>query len=126
MTYDEAVNDLVRRYRDGAFPDWTMTDDDSAQMRRNLGNGRLEFVDFQNLALFHNIIDMNYLTDGELWYYGSQYYDSREEFFDLGADIMAECVFELTPADEVFSSPEGIVDDVYSRYLKIVQRGEEA
>lgn len=31
MTYDEAVNDLVRRYRDGAFPDWTMTDDDSAQ-----------------------------------------------------------------------------------------------
>lgn len=120
MTYDDAVNEIVERYIHEEFPGWTMTDSDSAQMRRMTKDGKFEFIDFQNLAIFHNVIDLSDYSDGELWFYGSMYYDTQDEFEAQGAEIMAECVFEQTPAD-VFNNEEGDVMAMYKKYLKYVK-----
>ena len=120
MTYNDAVNDLVRRYRNGEFKGWTMTDDDNAQMRRVLTDGRFEFIAFDNLVIFHNIIDLDDYSDGELWFYGSMYYDTMEEFEAQGAEIMAECIFEQTPATTI-NIAEGDVEALYDEYVAFVK-----
>ena len=120
MTYNDAVNDLVRRYRNGEFKGWTMTDDDNAQMRRVLTDGRFEFIAFDNLVIFHNIIDLDDYSDGELWFYGSMYYDTMEEFEAQGAEIMAECIFEQTPATTI-NIAEGDVEALYDEYIAFVK-----
>jgi len=120
MTYNDAVNDLVRRYRNGEFKGWTMTDDDNAQMRRVLTDGRFEFIAFDNLVIFHNIIDLDDYSDGELWFYGSMYYDTMEEFEAQGAEIMAECIFEQTPATTI-NIAEGDVEALYNEYVAFVK-----
>ena len=122
MTYEEAVNDLVRRYCNGEFKGWVLTDDYNAQMRRMLPDGRFEFIAFENLVIFHNIIDLEDYSDGELWFFGSMYYDTMEEFEAQGAEIMAECVFEQTPSN-VLNIAEGNVEALYAEYVVFV-RGE--
>jgi len=120
MTYNDAVNDLVRRYRNGEFKGWTMTDDDNAQMRRVLTDGRFEFIAFDNLVIFHNIINLEDYSEGELWFYGSMYYDTMEEFEAQGAEIMAECIFEQTPATTI-NIAEGDVEALYDEYIAFVK-----
>lgn len=120
MTYNDAVNDLVRRYGNGEFKGWTMTDDDNAQMRRVLPDGRFEFIAFDNLVIFHNIIDLDDYSDRELWFYGSMYYDTMEEFKAQGGEIMAECVFEQTPATTI-NIAEGDVEALYNEYVAFVK-----
>ena len=120
MTYDEAVNTILEYYMLGDFPGWTMTDPDSAQMRRITKDGKFEFIDFQNLAIFHNVINLDDYSDGELWFYGSMYYDTPDEFEAQGAAIMAECVFEQTPAN-VSNDAEGDVMAMYKKYLAYVR-----
>lgn len=120
MTYNDAVNDLVRRYCNGEFPGWVLTDDYDAQMRRILPDGRFEFIAFDNLVIFHNIIDLNDYSDGELWFYGSMYYDTMEEFEAQGAEIMAECIFEQTPATTI-NIAEGNVEALYDEYVAFVK-----
>lgn len=120
MTYDEAVNDLVRRYCNDEFKGWVLTDDYNAQMRRILPDGRFEFIAFENLAIFHNIIDLEDYSDGELWFFGSMYYDTMEEFEAQGAEVMAECVFEQTPST-VLNIAEGDVEALYAEYVAFVK-----
>ena len=120
MTYNDAVNDLVRRYCNGEFKGWTMTDDDNAQMRRVLPDGRFEFIAFENLVIFHNIINLEDYSEGELWFYGSMYYDTMEEFEAQGAEIMAECIFEQTPATTI-NIAEGDVEALYDEYIAFVK-----
>lgn len=120
MTYDDAVNDLVRRYCNGEFKGWVLTDDYNAQMRRILPDGRFEFIAFENLVIFHNIIDLEDYSDGELWSFGSMYYDTMEEFEAQGAEVMAECVFEQTPST-VLNIAEGDVEALYAEYVEFVK-----
>ena len=120
MTYNDAVNDLVRRYCNGEFKGWTMTDDYNAQMRRILPDGRFEFIAFENLVIFHNIINLEDYSEGELWFYGSMYYDTMEEFEAQGAEIMAECVFEQTTATTI-NIAEGDVEALYNEYVAFVK-----
>lgn len=121
MTYDEMVAGLVQRYHNGEFPGWTMTDDDYAQMRRTLPDGRYEFIDTapwgSECVLFHEVFSLDDYSDGELWFYGSAYYKNQDEFMGLGADIMAECVFEQTAHPQLCALPEKIMQE----YLKIIK-----
>ena len=120
MTYDEAVNDLVLRYCNDEFKGWVLTDDYNAQMRRILPDGRFEFIAFENLVIFHNIIDLEDYSDGELWFFGSMYYDTMEEFEAQGAEVMAECMFEQTPST-VLNIAEGDVEALYAEYVAFVK-----
>ena len=121
MTYDKMVGGLVERYHNGEFPGWTMTDDESAQMRRMLPDGRYEWIDTAPCGsegvLFHEVFSLDDYSDGELWFYGSAYYDNQDEFMGLGADIMAECVFEQIAHPQLCVLPEKIMQE----YLKIVR-----
>lgn len=100
--YDQLVNELVTMYQNGEFPGWIMTDDDGAQMRRDLPDGTYEFVDVGmlrtglglHISVHHAIVDLNDYTQEELWEIGSMYYETEEEFIAQGRPIMAECVFE--------------------------------
>lgn len=122
MTYDEAVNTILEYYMLGDFPGWTMTDTDSAQMRRIVNDGRYEFVelldttdpDLNIVVFYHEIIDLEEYSEGELWFYGSMYYATKEDFEDQGADIAAECVFEQTSTSEAWGNPE----DMLALYVK--------
>lgn len=125
MTYDDAVNKIVECYRNGEFPGWTMTDSDSAQMRR-VKDGRYEFVEMlyvngtkNTVAFYHEFIDLDDYTEGELWFYGSLYYADKEEFEGFGADIAAECVYEQTRSIDALGSP----DKMLELYLKNVKEG---
>lgn len=121
MTYDKMVNELVECYRNGEFPGWTMTDDEYAQMRRTLPDGRYEFIDTApwrpEAILFHEVFSLEDYSDGELWFYGCPYYKNQDEFMALGADIIAECVFEQTASPQMCDLPE----DILQEYLKIVK-----
>ncbi|MBR3458080.1 MAG: hypothetical protein IKH16_08005 [Selenomonadaceae bacterium] len=124
MSYDEMVNDLVRRYRDGDFPGWVMTDDAYAQMRRTLPDGRYEFIDTapwgsDEAVIFHEVFSLDDYSEGELWFYGSAYYNDQDEFMGLGADTIAECVFEQTAHPQMCAWPDGTMRE----YLKIVKEG---
>lgn len=125
MTYDKMVEGLVEGYRNGEFPGWTMTDDESAQMRRILPDGRYEFVDTSpwgsEVVLFHEVFSLDDYSEDELWYYGSSYYKNQNEFMALGADIIAECVFEQTAHPQLYVLSEAIVQE----YLKIVKEDDE-
>ena len=102
MDFDGIVNKLVAMFRNGEFPGWTMTDDDCAQLRRDIRSGKYEFVDIglkrtgfkTDVAVFHGIIDLDDYTHEELWEIGQMYYETEEEFFGQGDAIVAECVFE--------------------------------
>lgn len=122
MTYDEAVNTILEYYMLGDFNGWTMTDTDSAQMRRVAKDGRYEFVELRdttdpdsNTAVFyHAFINLEDYSDGELWYYGSMYYATKEDFEEQGADIVAECVFEQTISADAWGNPK----DMLALYVK--------
>ena len=128
MTYDEAVNTIVEYYMLGDFPGWTMTDTDSAQMRRIAKDGRYEFVelcdtthpDSNTVVFYHEFIDLEDYSEGELWFYGSVYYETKEEFESLGADIAAECVFEETSTADAWGNPE----DMLALYVKTAYEEE--
>ena len=123
MTYDEIINDIVQKYTDFAFSSWTMTDDDTAQMRRDRLDGRFEFIEMWeeyedgSAVLFYEIIDLSSYSDKELRYYGSMYYASQEEFKRQGAEIMAECVYEQNREVCFYGSP----DEVYTKYMEVLE-----
>lgn len=102
MRCDALINKLVAMYRSGEFPGWTMTDDDCAQLRRDIRSGKYEFVDVglkrsgcdTDIAVYHAIIDLDDYTRDELWEIGQMYYETEEEFLEQGDAIVAECVFE--------------------------------
>lgn len=124
MTYDEMVNELVKRYRNGEFPGWTMTDDESAQMRRTLPDGRYEWIDTalydSGVVLSYETFSLDDYSEDEWWFYGSAYY-KKSELVALGADIIAECVFEQTAHPQLCALPEKIMQE----YLKIVREEDE-
>ena len=125
MTYNEAVSTILEYYMLGDFSGWTMTDPDSAQMRRITKDGRYEFVelrettdpDSNTVVFYHEFIDLEDYSEGELWYYGSMYYANKEDFDEQGADIAAECVFEQTPTADAWGSPR----DMLELYLRNVR-----
>lgn len=121
MTYDEMVDELVKRYCNGEFPGWMMTDEDYAQMRRTLPDGRYEFIDTSpygsEAVLFHEVFSLDDYSDGELWFYGAVYYENQDAFMALGTNIMAECVFEQTACPRLCALPE----EIMRKYLKIVK-----
>ena len=125
MTYDEAVGTiLVEYYQLGDFPGWTMTDPDSAQMRRNCDDGRYEFIELTEnwdggAVIHHDTFRLDDYSEGELWFFGSAYYETKEQFESQGADVIAECVFEqLYWNVEDYGEPRKMVD----KYLEIVRR----
>lgn len=121
MTYDDAVNTIVERYRNGEFPGWTMTDPDSAQMRRDRGSGLYEFVeliDAGDVLFSHDTIDLDNFTEKGLWaYFGSIYYENEHAFKNQGPEIAAECIFESARYCPSYGSP----DEMLKLYLKIVK-----
>ena len=124
MTYDEMVNDLVKCYRDGEFPGWVMTDDQYAQMRKMLPDGRYEFIDTapwgSEAVIFHEVFSLDDYSEGELWFYGSVFYKNQDEFLNAGADIIAECVFEQIAHPKDVTIPEAIM----RKYLEITGGAE--
>ena len=85
-------------------------------MRRVSKDGRYEFVELtdtygdENIIIFsHAFINLEDYSEGELWHYGSMYYDTKEDFEDQGADIVAECVFEQTISADKWGSPESML-----------------
>lgn len=127
MNYDEAVSTIRERYIRGDFPGWTMTDPDSAQMRRITKDGRYEFVELRNttdpdsntVVFYHEFVDLKEHSEGELWFYGSAYYETKEEFESLGANIAAECVLEETSTADAWGNPE----DMLTLYVKTAKEG---
>lgn len=125
MTYDDAVNKIVECYRNGEFPGWTMTDPDSAQMRRNCEDGHYEFVELTEnwdggAVIHHDTVSLDDFSEGELWFFGSAYYETKEQFESQGADVMAECVFEQKYWNvESYGNPQKML----KKYLKIVKEG---
>ena len=124
MTYDEMVDGLVERYRNGEFPGWTMTDDDSAQMRRTLPDGGYEWIDTalyeSGVVLFYETFRFDDYSEDDWWFYGSAYY-KKSELVALGTDIIAECIFEQTAYPQLCALPEEIMYE----YLKIVKEDDE-
>ena len=120
MTYDEMVDGLVERYRNGEFPGWTMTDDESAQMRRMLPDGRYEWIDTalyeSGAVLFFETFSLDDHSEDEWFFYGSAYY-KKSELVALGADIIAECIFEQRAYPQLCVVPDVILQE----YLKIVK-----
>lgn len=127
MTYDEMIDSIVQKYitppiTQWKWSAWELTDDDSAQVRRYRLDGRIEFAEMWegndgSVILFHKIIDLADYSDGELWFYGSAYCGSREEWEKMGAEIMAECVYEQTK-EVVFC---GTPDEAYKKYIEILE-----
>lgn len=125
MTYNEAVNTILEYYMLGDFPGWTMTDPDSAQMRRITKDGRYEFVellkttdpDSNTVVFYHEFIDLEEYSEGDLWFYGSAYYENEEGLEAQGADIAAECMFEQTSTADAWGSPY----DMLELYLRNVR-----
>jgi len=125
MTYDDIVNKVVERYRNGEFPGWTMTDPDSAQMRKNCEDRRYEFVELTEnwdggVVIHHDTVSLDDFSEGELWFFGSVYYETKEQFESQGADVMAECIFEQNFWNvESYGNPQKMLN----KYLKIVKEG---
>lgn len=126
MTYDEAVGTILEYYQLGDFSGWTMTDPDSAQMRRNCDDGRYEFIELTEnwdggAVIHHDTISLDDYSEGELWFFGSAYYETKEQFESQGADVMAECVFE-----QIYWNVEDYGDPgkMLNEYLEIVREVE--
>lgn len=127
MTYEDIINSMAAKYTtppmsQWKWPAWTMTDNDSAQVRRDRLDGRFEFVEMWEeddgyVVVFHKILNLDDYSDGELWFYGSLYYPTQEEFENQGAEIMAECVFEQE-REVVFC---GTPDEAYKKYIEILE-----
>lgn len=127
MTYEDIINSLAAKYAtppmsQWKWPAWTMTDSDSAQVRRDRLDGRFEFVEMWEaddgyVVVYHQIINLDDYSDDDLWFYGMLYYPTREEFESQGAEIMAECVFEQTQ-DVWFC---GTPDEAYKKYIEILE-----
>ena len=121
MTYDDAVNTIYDHYLLGDFPGWTMTDPDSAQMRRITEDGQYEFVeliDAGDVLFSHDTIDLDSFTEKGLWaYFGSMYYENEHAFKNQGPEIAAECIFESARYCPSHGSP----DEMLELYLKIVK-----
>ena len=127
MTYEEIIDSMVRKYvtppmTQWKWPAWELTDDETAQVRRYRLDCKIEFAEMMeendgSVILFHDIINLDDYSDGELWYYGSMYYATQEEFEAQGAEIMAECVYEQNREPVFWGTP----DEVYAKYLEILE-----
>lgn len=128
MTYGDVIYSLVAKYttspwwKNWKWPAWEMTDNETAQVRRDRLDGRFEFVemwetDDGNVTIFHNIIALWDYSWGDLWFYGSMYYPTREDFEKQGAEIIAECVFEQTREVEFCGTP----DEALAKYIEILE-----
>lgn len=122
MTYDDAVNEIVERYRHGEFSGWTMTDADSAQMRRDKGNGEYEFIELfllpdRFVALNHDWINLDDYEHEDIRFYCLPYHTDEAELFAQPREILSEYLFEQTGGMEFY----GTANDTFKRYLKIVK-----
>ena len=122
MTYDDAVNTICDHYLLGDFPGWTMTDDSSAQMRRDRGSGLYEFVELidtgDDVMFSHDTIDLDNFTEKGVWdYFGSMYYENEHAFKNQGPEIAAECIFESARFCPSYGSP----DEMLELYLTIIK-----
>jgi len=118
MTNDEAINNILSLCENGTYHEWTVTDPDCLQMRRNLPSGEYQFIELWDCPtggaiVVSSTIDLSDYSEGELWFYGSPYYESQADFEAQGADIAAECVFEqrgdLADVLRTCETPESIV-----------------
>ena len=103
MTYNDLIANIVGDIKKDRTSPWVITDPDCAQMRKILPDGIYVFAEFHdspdgsdNVTMVRSFVDLSDYSDGELWFYGSMYYNTPEEFEAQGADIMAECVAENT------------------------------
>lgn len=118
MTYGDAINALYRKYINGEFPQWVMTDSDCAQMRRIREDGTIDFVEMRELSK-GNLVGISYArldpseySDSELWnYYGRFYHVSYGEFKDLPIEIKLEYVFESMTGFNKIGKPEKMMEE---------------
>ena len=90
---------------------WILTDDDSSQYLKPIGEGRYDCIEVRRLqddkyAVARATLDLDVLPREELESVVETYYDSVDEVFgtygELGAaQVMAECLFEQLPKDEM-------------------------
>lgn len=124
MTYDELVMDVIESIRKDRSSGWVITDPDCGQMRKILNDGTYVFAEFQDypdnsdrVTMVRTFVDLSDYSDAELWFYGSLYYATEEEFKAQGADIMAECVAEQT-WEPVFTGTAQQVHDLLNGKVK--------
>lgn len=101
MTYDDVINEIYRKYVNGEFPQWVMTDSDCAQMRRIREDGTIDFIGISELrkgnlaGISYARLDPSKYSDSELWNdYGRFYHTYYGEFKDLPIEVKMEYVFE--------------------------------
>lgn len=95
----------------GVINKWECTDPDCAQYCRKIDDMRYECIEVRHCGLRYCVcredIDLRYFEFDEVWNYCSSYYSSFEQIvndygFRKAFQIMAECIFEQTPAFEMY------------------------
>lgn len=98
--------------------EWICTDPNSLQHSKQLNDHTWSYVETRNFpeetdhgvdyipVVVHAVIDLRYYTLDEIWDVCSGYYQSFEEMveqygFREALHIMAECIFEQLPFDEM-------------------------
>lgn len=90
---------------------WECTDPDCSQYCRKIDDMRYEYIEVRNFGLRYCVckedIDLRYFSFDEIWDYCSKYYSSFDEIvngygFREAFKVMAECIFEQTPAFEMY------------------------
>lgn len=124
MTYDDVINELYSKYRNGEFPQWTMTDSDYSQIRRIREDGTIDFVGMYELSegnlagICYARLDPSKYSESELWkYYGRFYHTHYDEFKDLPIEIKMEYVFESMIGFNDVGAPE----EMMKKWLEFVK-----
>lgn len=90
---------------------WILTDDDSSQYLKPISEDKFDCIEVRGLpggkfAVVRSVLDLDIIPREELEHIIESYYESVDEVFDTygeigAAQIMAECLFEQLPVDEM-------------------------